>query len=184
MGGLHVAFAVTSLQPCAAICDKLNPTSRRFAPPVLRHSFFEGAEDELDNIKLYPKPPEPYTSLPVLVETDVPAGDGKLQVATRKLASLGYSSVVMLPSCAPPGLPPKLTDLTNFWIAALSTLNSARSTKFGGFRSKVSLEKDVPLEWQNYQKDVMSSGALGKVGASSTDDADAINTATGDYKGF
>ena len=45
--------------------------------------------------------------------------------------------------------------------------------KTSNFRSKVSLEKDVPMEWFNYQKDVMESGALGKddVGASPLDSA-------------
>lgn len=54
---------------------------------------------------LLPKPPSPHTDLPVIIELGVPAGDGSLQYATRKLAGMGYSSILMLPSILPAGLP-------------------------------------------------------------------------------
>ena len=49
------------------------------------------------------------------------------------------------------------------------------------FRSKVKLSKDVPMEWYNYQKDVMDSGALGMPGSGG---GDGLNPDAGDYKGF
>lgn len=87
----------------------------------------------------------------------------------------------MLESTVPPSEAKDLKKMTDFWTAAIGALTSSRSSKFGGFRSKVSLEKDVPMEWYNYQKDVMESGALGTVGQNKGDPVDSAN---GDYKGF
>jgi hypothetical protein len=45
----------------------------------------------------------------------------------------------------------------------------------------VKLEKDIPMAWYNYQKDVMESGALGGSGAGADP---TLNSDAGDYKGF
>ena len=68
--------------------------------------------------------------------------------------------------------------LAAFWSAALGDLKGNKSRAFG-FNTKVKLEKDVPMEWFNYQKDVMSSGALGI-----EEKASGIDLDNGDFVGF
>ena len=75
---------------------------------------------------------------------------------------------------------PDLAVVGGFWSAAISDLKSLKSKNFS-FRSKVKLSKDVPMEWYNYQKDVMDSGALGMPGSGG---GDGLNPEAGDYKGF
>jgi len=172
--GLDVTAYISTLS------EKLSSNLAGCVLPGHPEGFYD--QDENKPPTLLQKPPPPYDDLPIIIELGgVKAGDGELQYATRKLAGMGYSSILMLPSILPVGLPPTLPDITNFWVAALSTLGSLRSNKFGGFRSKVALEKDVPMEWLNYQKDVMSSGALGATGEKPSAD---INTDAGDYQGF
>ena len=76
---------------------------------------------------------------------------------------------------------PDLAVVGGFWSAAISDLKSLKSKSFS-FRSKVKISKDVPMEWYNYQKDVMESGALGLGGGGGGDDG--LNPDAGDYKGF
>jgi len=107
------------------------------------------------------------------------AGDGRMNYAISQLSSCNFSGAFLRADCVPGyRLNPDLNVVGGFWSAALSDLKSLKSKNFS-FRSKVKLEKDVPMEWYNYQKDVMDSGALGLSGGPS-----GLNTAAGDYKGF
>lgn len=107
------------------------------------------------------------------------AGDGRMNYAISQLSSCNFSGAFLRADCVPGyRLNPDLNVVGGFWSAALGDLKSLKSKNFS-FRSKVKLEKDVPMEWYNYQKDVMDSGALGLSGGPS-----GLNTAAGDYKGF
>ncbi|KAL3780067.1 hypothetical protein HJC23_007316 [Cyclotella cryptica] len=107
------------------------------------------------------------------------AGDGRMNYALSQLSSCNFNGAFLRADCVPGyRLNPDLNVVGGFWSAALSDLKSLKSKNFS-FRSKVKLEKDAPMEWYNYQKDVMESGALGLSGGPS-----GLNTAAGDYKGF
>lgn len=151
--------------------------------PGYDEDFYQDAEESASSPPppILKKPKAEHSEIPCCIELGVPAGEGLLQSASRKLGSMGYDSILMLPSVVPPTVPPTASGLASFWCSALAALSSPRSQAFGGFRSKVSLEKDVPMEWMKYQKDIMASGALGKVGAKENDDVDTLR---GDYQGF
>ena len=107
------------------------------------------------------------------------AGDGRMGYAISQLKKCNFSAAFLRADCVPGyRLNPDLNVVGGFWSAALSDLKSLKSKNFG-FRTKVKIEKDVPMEWYNYQKDVMDSGALGLSGGPS-----GLNTEAGDYKGF
>lgn len=108
------------------------------------------------------------------------AGDGRMNAATSQLSSCNFHGAYLRADCVPGyRLNPDLNVVGGFWGAAISDMKSLKSKTFN-FRSKVKLEKDVPMAWYNYQKDIMDSGALGgPVGGGGE-----LNPDTGDYKGF
>jgi hypothetical protein len=76
---------------------------------------------------------------------------------------------------------PDLKFVSGFWTAAISDIKSTKSKSFN-FRSKINQDfkdRDLPMEWYNYQKNVMDSGALGDSPVPGD-----INSANGDYAGF
>lgn len=108
------------------------------------------------------------------------AGDGRMNAATSQLSSYNFHGAFLRADCVPGyRLNPDLNVVGGFWGAAISDMKSLKSKNFN-FRSKVKLEKDVPMAWYNYQKDIMDSGALGgPVGGGGE-----LNPDAGDYKGF
>ena len=109
------------------------------------------------------------------------AGGGRMNQATSQLSSQKFNGAFLRADCVPGyRLNPDLNIVGGFWSAAIGDLKSLKSKSFS-FRSKVKLEKDIPMEWFNYQKDVMDSGALGKSGGGADP---TLNPDAGDYKGF
>lgn len=101
---------------------------------------------------------------------------------TAQLKAKGFTGAFLRADCVPGfRMNPDLDFVAGFWSAVVSNLKSVKSKNFE-FRSKMKLEKDVPLEWMNYQKDVMESGALGSTSAKAN--VDELDSARGDYKGF
>ena len=88
------------------------------------------------------------------------------------IASLGY------------WMNPDLEFVGEFFLggAAIGDLKSTKSKNFN-FRTEVALERDIPMEWYNYQKDVMESGALGG-GDAGNNPTDPVDSDSGDYKGY
>lgn len=109
------------------------------------------------------------------------AGGGRMNQATSQLSSNKFNGAFLRADCVPGyRLNPDLDVVGGFWSAAIGDLKSLKSKSFS-FRSKVKLEKDIPMDWYNYQKDVMESGALGGPGAGADP---TLNPDAGDYKGF
>ena len=109
------------------------------------------------------------------------AGGGRMNQATSQLSANKFNGAFLRADCVPGyRLNPDLDVVGGFWSAAIGDLKSLKSKSFS-FRSKVKLEKDIPMEWFNYQKDVMDSGALGGPGAGADP---TLNPDAGDYKGF
>lgn len=109
------------------------------------------------------------------------AGGGRIGDAVGSLKEAGFNGAVLRCECLPGfRMNTDLKFVGGFWTAAISDIKSLKSKNFN-FRSKVALERDVPMEWYNYQKNVMESGALGKMGGG---EGDPLNTDNGDYKGF
>jgi hypothetical protein len=145
----------------------------------------EEAEQEGEEAEDAPSTPE--IIIPEALSDRIPftgsirttAGDGRMGYAISQLKKFNFSAAFLRADCVPGyRLNPDLNVVGGFWSAALSDLKSLKSKNFG-FRTKVKIEKDVPMEWYNYQKDVMDSGALGLSGGPS-----GLNTEAGDYKGF
>lgn len=110
------------------------------------------------------------------------AGEGRMNYATSKLADCNFNGAFLRADCVPGyRLNPDLNVVGGFWSAAMGDLKSLKSKNFS-FRSKVKLEKDVPMEWFNYQKDIMEDGALGGPGGAGA--GGEINSDGGDFKGF
>lgn len=119
--------------------------------------------------------------LPILGSIREVAGGGRIGDAVAAYKEAGFNGAVLRCECLPGfRMNPDLNFVQGFWSAAISDLKSLKSKNFN-FRSKVALDKDIPLEWYNYQKNVMESGALGKLGGG---EGDPLNTDNGDYKGF
>jgi len=110
------------------------------------------------------------------------AGEGRMNEAVSQLSACNFNAAFLRADCVPGyRMNPDLNVVGGFWSAAISDLKSLKSKSFS-FRSKVKLDKDVPMEWYNYQKDVMDSGALGLSGGAGADPT--LNPDAGDYKGF
>jgi len=109
------------------------------------------------------------------------AGGGRMNLATSQLSTDKFNGAFLRADCVPGyRLNPDLNVVGGFWSAAMGELKSLKSKSFS-FRSKVKLEKDVPMEWYNYQKDIMESGSLGKPSGGPDP---TLNSEGGDYKGF
>lgn len=109
------------------------------------------------------------------------AGDGRMNAALNQVTSCNFNGAFLRADCVPGyRLNPDLNAVGGFWSAVTGDLKSLKSKNFS-FRSKVKIENDVPMQWYNYQKDIMDSGALG---SPTTGGSDGLNTDAGDYKGF
>ncbi|KAL7464827.1 hypothetical protein ACHAXS_005150 [Conticribra weissflogii] len=109
------------------------------------------------------------------------AGEGRMNRAILQLQNCNFNGGFLRADCVPGyRLNPDLNAVGAFWSAAIGDLKSLKSKNFS-FRSKVKLEKDIPMEWYNYQKDVMESGALGMPGGGG---GGGLDPNSGDYKGF
>lgn len=110
----------------------------------------------------------------------VDAGEGRMGAAASEIKSAGFHGAFLRADCVPGyRMNPDLKLVGGFWSAAIGDLKSLKSKSFS-FRSKTKIEKDVPMEWYNYQKDIMDSGALG--GASHA--GPAVDSSAGDFVGF
>ena len=108
------------------------------------------------------------------------AGGGRIGSAVQAHKESGFNGVILRCDCLPGyRMNPDLDFVKNFWGAAIGDLKSTKSKNFN-FRSKVALERDIPMEWFKYQKSVMESGALG----GNDPGANPLDSANGDYQGF
>ncbi|GMI54367.1 hypothetical protein ScalyP_jg2573 [Parmales sp. scaly parma] len=127
-----------------------------------------------------PKISGDINSVPVLGSVRVLAGGGRMGEVCAEMNEGGYSGAFLRQECVPKyQFNTDLAEIAKFFVLAITNLKSMKSKNFGGLRSKMKIEKDVPMEWFNYQKDIMESGALG-----TTEKATGINTAEGDFVGF
>lgn len=139
----------------------------------------EENSDETDE-ENYSLPKVPKDTPPIIASIRAVAGGGRIGAAVTKCKEAGFNGVVLRCDCLPGyRMNPDLEFVGGFWGAAIGDLKSTKSKNFN-FRSKVALERDIPLEWYNYQKNVMESGALGSNDAG----ANPIDTDNGDFQGF
>jgi hypothetical protein len=137
-------------------------------------------QEENAHMTNIPKIPKTISKkIPILASVTAVAGGGRMGQAVNTCKSSGFNGVLLRSDCVPGyRINPDLDFVSGFWSAAIGDLKSSKSKNFQ-FRSKVALERDIPLEWYNYQKNVMESGALGTPGGGSN-----VNTEVGDYVGF
>jgi len=118
--------------------------------------------------------------VPILGSVRVLAGDNRMSGYASALQSAGFTGSLLRCDCVPGfRMNPDLDFVGGFWSMAISELKSTKSKTFG-FRTKFALARDVPMEWFNYQKDVMESGALGDNSAKAGD----LDLSNGDFAGF
>jgi hypothetical protein len=119
--------------------------------------------------------------IPILGSVRAVAGDGRMGAAVALHKEYGFKGCVLRCDCLPGyRMNPDLNFVSGFWGAAIGDLKSTKSKSFN-FRSTIALDRDIPMEWYKYQKNVMESGALGSPGG---DVGDPLDTSAGDYKGF
>jgi hypothetical protein len=164
-------------------CGGLDPVSIVFTNGGVDKSEEESNEEEED------KPSTPTLAIPGSISKRVAfigsirttAGGGRMNHATSQLSTDRFNGAFLRADCVPGyRMNPDLNVVGGFWSACIGDLKSLKSKSFS-FRSRVKLEKDIPMEWFNYQKDVMESGALGGPGAGADP---TLNPDAGDYKGF
>ena len=120
------------------------------------------------------------TQIEEFVQRNMKAGGGRIGSAVQAHKESGFNGVILRCDCLPGyRMNPDLDFVKNFWGAAIGDLKSTKSKNFN-FRSKVALERDIPMEWFKYQKSVMESGALG----GNEPGANPLDSANGDYQGF
>lgn len=147
---------------------------------------FEDEDSEVDeetNVEMNPIKVAKSMSkkVPVIGSVRTNAGGGRIGAAVSVLKECGFTGAVLRCDCLPGyRMNPDLEFVGGFWGAAVSDLKSLKSKNFN-FRSQVALDVDIPLEWFNYQKDIMESGALGTPGGGGKPDLDDAN---GDHLGF
>lgn len=118
---------------------------------------------------------------PILGSVRAVAGGGRMGSSVNSHKDAGFKGCVLRCDCLPGfRMNPDLDFVGGFWGAAIGDLKSTKSKNFN-FRSTIALDRDIPMEWYNYQKDVMESGALG---SPSGGGSDPIDTDNGDYVGF
>ncbi|KAL7535052.1 hypothetical protein ACHAWF_005038 [Thalassiosira exigua] len=143
----------------------------------------EGSEEKDDDEPSTPKidiPASVSKRLAFVGSIRTTAGEGRMNAATSQLSSRKFNGAFLRADCVPGyRLNPDLNIVGGFWSAAVGDLKSLKSKSFS-FRSKVKIEKDVPMEWFNYQKDIMDSGSLGGPTGGGGD----FKPEAGDYKGF
>jgi len=165
-------------------CGGLDPVSIVFTNGEAAESAEESNEEDKEDVKSTPTlsiPASISKRLAFIGSIRTTAGGGRMNEATSQLSSDKFNGAFLRADCVPGyRLNPDLNVVGGFWSAAIGDLKSLKSKSFS-FRSKVKLEKDIPMAWYNYQKDVMESGALG--GSSAGADP-TLNPDAGDYKGF
>lgn len=163
-------------------CGGLDPVTIVFSNGVTAEE--EDSDEEADDKELTPQitiPASISKRLSFVGSIRTTAGGGRMNLATSQLSECKFNGAFLRADCVPGfRLNPDLSVVGGFWSAAIGDLKSLKSKNFS-FRSKVKLEKDVPMEWMNYQKDVMDSGALGGGGSGGDPGLDPDN---GDYQGF
>mmetsp|Transcript_9011 Transcript_9011/g.12459 ORF Transcript_9011/g.12459 Transcript_9011/m.12459 type:complete len:393 (-) Transcript_9011:80-1258(-) len=141
----------------------------------------EGGEEKAKAAYLPQIPKSLGKRIPIIGSVKVPAGGGRMGTYTKLMKSSGFTGAYLRADCVPGfRMNPDLEVVGNFWCAVVGDLKSVKSKSFS-FRSKVQLDRDIPLEWYNYQKNVMESGALGEPTGGGGPDLD---TEGGDYVGF
>jgi len=144
----------------------------------------ETTTDENEPILNLPQIPKSLKKqIPILGSVRVLAGENRMGWYISKLKNAGYVGAFLRADCVPGfRLNPDLQQVSSFWSACIGDLKSTKSKHFG-FRAKINtlVDRDIPMEWYNLQKDVMSSGALGSESHASMDDMDPSG---GDFKGF
>ena len=146
-----------------------------------RFGFVGEGEVEEKTIRLPAITKELSKRIPILGSVRVAAGGGRMGKAAKAFKAVGFNGILLKSDCLPGfRFNVDLDQVGSFWSMALSDLKSTRSKSFN-FRSKVELDRDIPLEWFNYQKNVMESGALG---GSEDIGANPLDTDNGDYQGF
>jgi len=118
--------------------------------------------------------------IPILGSVRARAGGGRMGNAVGSHKESGFKGCVLRCDCLPGyRMNPDLDFVGGFWGAAIGDLKSLKSKNFN-FRSTIALDRDIPMEWYKYQKDIMESGALGGSGTG----VDPTDAANGDYQGF
>eukprot|EP00571_Detonula_confervacea_P016577 CAMPEP_0172310844 /NCGR_PEP_ID=MMETSP1058-20130122/12724_1 /TAXON_ID=83371 /ORGANISM="Detonula confervacea, Strain CCMP 353" /LENGTH=368 /DNA_ID=CAMNT_0013023801 /DNA_START=16 /DNA_END=1119 /DNA_ORIENTATION=- len=144
-------------------CGGLDPVSIVFTNGETAEEEEEEKDDEPSTPKLT-IPASISKRLAFIGSIRTTAGEGRMNYATSKLSDCNFNGAFLRADCVPGyRLNPDLNVVGGFWSAAMGDLKSLKSKNFS-FRSKVKLEKDVPMEWFNYQKDIMEDGALGGPG--------------------
>jgi hypothetical protein len=165
-------------------CGGLDPVSIVFTNGEVEESSEESNKEDQEVVKSTPTlsiPDSISKRLAFVGSIRTTAGGGRMNEATSQLSTDKFNGAFLRADCVPGyRLNPDLNVVGGFWSAAIGDLKSLKSKNFS-FRSKVKLEKDIPMAWYNYQKDVMESGALGGSGAGADP---TLNSDAGDYKGF
>lgn len=165
-------------------CGGLDPVSIVFTNGAVEESSEESNKEDQEVVKSTPTlsiPDSISKRLAFVGSIRTTAGGGRMNEATSQLSTDKFNGAFLRADCVPGyRLNPDLNVVGGFWSAAIGDLKSLKSKNFS-FRSKVKLEKDIPMAWYNYQKDVMESGALGGSGAGADP---TLNSDAGDYKGF
>lgn len=142
-------------------------------------------EEENEPILNLPKIPKALKKqIPILGSVRVLAGENRMGWYISKLKEAGYVGAFLRADCVPGfRLNPDLQQVSSFWSSCIGDLKSTKSKNFG-FRAKIKvlIDRDIPMEWYNLQKDVIESGALGGEGHSGM--ADELDPSSGDFKGF
>jgi len=135
-----------------------------------------------NHFKLPAVPKDLAKKIPILGSVRAVAGGGRMGDSVNGHKESGFKGCILRCDCLPGyRMNPDLDFVGGFWGAAIGDLKSTRSKNFN-FRSEIALERDIPMAWYNYQKDVMESGALGTPGGGG--EGDPLDTDNGDYKGF
>lgn len=138
-------------------------------------------DEENEETRLPQIPRDLAKRIPILGSVRAAAGYGRMGIAVGSHKEAGFKGCVLRCDCLPGyRMNPDLEFVGGFWGAAISDLKSTKSKNFN-FRSTIALDRDIPMEWYNYQKDIMESGALGSPEGGGADPLDADN---GDYQGF
>lgn len=134
------------------------------------------------NLSLPAVPKELSKKIPILGSVRAVAGGGRMGASVDAHKQAGFKGCLLRCECLPGyRMNPDLDFVGGFWGAAIGDLKSTKSKNFN-FRSTIALDRDIPLEWYNYQKDIMESGALGSPGGGG--EGDPLNSDNGDYQGF
>uniref|UniRef100_A0A7S3QIL6 Fructose-bisphosphate aldolase n=1 Tax=Chaetoceros debilis TaxID=122233 RepID=A0A7S3QIL6_9STRA len=142
----------------------------------------EVALSQKTNLSLPEVPKELSKKIPILGSVRAVAGGGRMGASVDAHKQAGFKGCLLRCECLPGyRMNPDLDFVGGFWGAAIGDLKSTKSKNFN-FRSTIALDRDIPLEWYNYQKDIMESGALGSPGGPG--EGDPLNSDNGDYQGF